>query len=58
MKIDKDIFDILAYYAQIGVRCNSPVEIDYHEYIACGKCLNCKNRRKLKASNIKQFNHF
>lgn len=35
--------------------CQNPDEIDYHDYVACGKCRNCEARQKLKASGLKEF---
>lgn len=58
IEIPKEIYDILVYYAQIGVECTKPKEIDYHEYSACGKCNNCLYRAKLRDSNLKEFQHF
>ena len=56
MTIKKDVYTTLIdVIRHSNFACSQPIEFDYHEYVACEKCSNCLNRKRLQETGIKEF---
>lgn len=47
--------ELIAIIRSNPMGCTNPVEYDYHEYAACKKCNNCRNRKRLQELGFKGF---
>ena len=58
MNIKKDVYvTLIDVIRRSNFTCSQPVEVDYDEYVACEKCSNCLDRKRLQETGIKEFEH-